>query len=173
MEIVDCTPDRHGTAILDILNDAIATSTALYEYHPRTSESMVPWFQGKAEGQFPLVVALSGHDIVMGFATYGPFRSFPAYKYTIEHSVYVHRDHRGRGVGTALMQQLVARATGQHYHTMIGVVDAGNTASVAFHEQIGFVRAGVIRQAGFKFGRWLDAAFYQLILPTPDEPIDG
>jgi phosphinothricin acetyltransferase len=71
------------------------------------------------------------------------------------------------------MQRLMARAVSQDYHTMIGVVDAGNAASVALHERLGFVRAGVVRQAGFKFGAWLDAAFYQIILPTPDAPVEG
>jgi len=173
MNIVDCSNGHHRAALLDIVNDTIATSTALYEYHPRTVEGMESWFRSKADGRFPVLVAHDDRDLVLGFATYGPFRSFPAYKYTVEHSVYVHRDHRGRGVGTALMQQLMARAVSQQYHTLIGVVDAGNAASVALHERLGFVRAGVVRQAGFKFGGWLDAAIYQLILPTPDAPVEG
>jgi len=173
MNIIDSVPSRHGAGILEILNDVIVTSTALYEYVPRTTESMVPWFEAKVKRNCPVVVAVDDKDTVLGFATYGPFRAFPAYKYTVEHSVYVHRDHRGRGVGTALMQRLMARAVSQDYHTMIGVVDAGNAASVALHERLGFVRAGVVRQAGFKFGAWLDAAFYQIILPTPDSPVEG
>jgi phosphinothricin acetyltransferase len=173
MNIIDSVPSRHGAGILEILNDVIVTSTALYEYVPRTTESMVPWFEAKVKKESPVVVAVNETDAVLGFATYGSFRSFPAYKYTVEHSVYVHRDHRGRGVGTALMQRLMARAVSQDYHTMIGVVDAGNAASVALHERLGFVRAGVVRQAGFKFGAWLDAAFYQIILPTPDSPVEG
>jgi phosphinothricin acetyltransferase len=173
MRIIDCTPTLHGHAILSIFNDVIATSTALYEYQPRDDQSMAAWFRGKAEGRFPVVVALDDQGRVSGFATYGPFRSFPAYKYTVEHSVYVHRDHRGQGIGTALMRHLVACATGQNYHAMIGVVDGSNTASVSLHERLGFIRAGVIRQAGFKFGRWLDVEFFQLLLPTPGNPVDG
>lgn len=173
MRIVDCMPSLHGAAVMSIFNDVIATSTALYEYRPRDDRSMATWFQGKADGGFPVIVSLDDRDQVSGFATYGPFRSFPAYKYTVEHSVYVHRDHRGQGVGTALMRHLVAYATGQDYHAMIGVVDGNNEASVSLHDRLGFVRAGVIRQAGFKFGRWLDVEVYQLLLPTPGNPVDG
>lgn len=173
MNVVDGVSERHGAALLAILNDEILTSTALYEYHPRDIGSMASWFRGKADGGFPVIVALDDREQVSGFATYGPFRSFPAYKYTVEHSVYVHREHRRRGVGTALMAQLVARATEQHYHAMIGVVDGSNAGSILLHERMGFVRSGVLKEAGFKFGRWLDAVFYQLLLPTPAHPVDG
>jgi phosphinothricin acetyltransferase len=173
MNIVDSVPSRHGAGILQILNDAIVTSTALYEYQPRTMESMVPWFADKAKRDCPVVVAVDDKDAVLGFATYGPFRAFPAYKYTIEHSVYVDRGHRGKGIGMALLRHLVMRATAQQYHVMVGVVDAGNVASVALHERAGFQRAGVLREVGYKFSGWLDAAFYQLVLPPPLHPVDG
>jgi L-amino acid N-acyltransferase len=91
----------------------------------------------------------------------------------VEHSVYVHKDHRGRGFGRTVLKELIARATAQDYHLMIGGIEAGNTASIALHESLGFQHAGTIRQAGYKFGRWLDLAFYQLILPTPATPSDA
>jgi phosphinothricin acetyltransferase len=131
------------------------------------------WFRTKDDGRFPVVVAVDDSDTVLGFATYGAFRAYPAYKYTVEHSVYVHRDHRGLGIGRALLRDIIARASGQQYHVMIGVIDFGNAASIALHERQGFHRAGVIPQVGYKFGRWLDAAFYQLILATPADPVDG
>lgn len=173
MKIIDSTPELHGAEILEILNESIRTSTALYEYHPRDVSGMASWFRAKAQGRFPVIVTLGDREQVVGFATYGPFRSFPAYKYTVEHSVYVHRDHRGRGIGTALLRHLVARAVSQGYHTMIGVVDGENTASVLLHERLGFVRSGIIKEVGFKFGRWLDVVFYQRLLPAPDHPVDG
>ncbi|MHB8766428.1 MAG: GNAT family N-acetyltransferase, partial [Deferrisomatales bacterium] len=110
---------------------------------------------------------------LLGFATYGVFRAWPAYKYSVEHSVYVHPSHRGRGLGRVLLAALVARARAQGVHVLVGGIDADNRASRALHEALGFSHAGTIRQAGFKFGRWLDLAFYQLVLDTPAHPVDG
>ena len=172
MQIIRCNAQDHAPAILGILNKAIVHSTALYEYRPRTPESMQDWFAEKAAGRFP-VIGAQAQDVLLGFATYGTFRARAAYKYTVEHSVYVHRDHRGRGVGTALMQALIAAAREQQYHVMVGGIDIANDTSVVLHERLGFTHAGTIRQAAFEFGRWLDLGFYQLILETPVEPVDG
>jgi phosphinothricin acetyltransferase len=173
MQFVACNHDAHANAILDIFNDAILHSTALYDYEPRALQSMDSWFKNKASGRFPVIGAIGYAGDLLGFATYGSFRDRPAYKYSVEHSVYVHRDRRGRGIGLALMRQLIATATDQQYHTVIGGIDASNPGSIALHEKLGFVHCGTIRQAGFKFGRWLDLAFYQLLLSTPAHPIDG
>jgi phosphinothricin acetyltransferase len=173
VEFVACDQETHAEAILAILNEAIANSTALYEYRPRNLQSMSNWFAAKQAAGFPVVGATSSSGELLGFATYGTFRAWPAYKYSIEHSVYIHRDHRGKGVGPALMRQLIAKAVEQQYHVMVGGIDISNSASVALHEKLGFVHAGTIKHAGFKFGRWLDLAFYQLILQTPIEPVDG
>ena len=91
----------------------------------------------------------------------------------MEHSIYIHKDHRGRGLGKALMHEIIAAARSQNYHVMIGGIDVANASSIALHEKLGFVHAGTIKQAGFKFGRWLDLAFYQLTLDTPAHPVDG
>jgi phosphinothricin acetyltransferase len=171
--IVDCTFAEHAATILDIFNEAIANSTALYDYHPRSLDSMQRWFETKAAGHFPVLGALDASGHLLGFASYGTFRDRPAYKYTVEHSVYVHARERGRGIGRQLMQQLIARARGQEFHLLVGAIDVGNRASISLHEALGFVHAGTIRQAGFKFGRWLDLAFYQLLLETPRQPMDG
>jgi Sortase and related acyltransferases len=173
MNFVYCTYDRHAPEILNILNEAIVNSTALYDYQPRTLESMASWFKVKDAGSFPVIGVFSENNQLMGFASYGTFRNWPAYKYTVEHSVYVHKDHRGKGLGVALMNRLIQEARSQQYHVMIGAIDAENSASLAMHEKLGFVHAGTIKQAGFKFNHWLDFAFYQLILDTPAEPVDG
>jgi L-amino acid N-acyltransferase len=170
---VRCSHDAHAAAILDIFNDAIATSTALYDYRPRTPASMAAWFMAKEAGDFPVVGAVDDAGRLMGFASYGTFRAWPAYKYTVEHSVYVHRDHRGAGLGVALMQRLIAAARRQDLHVMVGAIDIANAASIDLHLKLGFVHAGTIRAAGFKFGRWLDVGFYQLVLDTPAAPVDG
>ena len=173
MRFMQCTFDAHAKQILAILNEAIANSTALYDYNPRTLESMVGWFKAKQAGSFPVVGAIDDAGELAGFASYGTFRAWPAYKYSVEHSVYVHVDHRGKGLGRILMQHLIEAAIEQQYHVMIGAIDVANANSIRLHEQLGFVHAGTIRQAGFKFGRWLDVAFYQRVLETPANPIDG
>jgi len=173
MQFIACTQDAHAEAILSILNEAIVNSTALYDYKPRNLENMVDWFKAKQTSNFPVIGAVSSSGELLGFASYGTFRDRPAYKYSVEHSVYIHKNHRGKGLGLALMLQLIAKAVEQQYHVMVGGIDQSNSASVALHQKLGFSYAGTIRQVGFKFGSWLDLAFYQLILQTPSEPVDG
>jgi phosphinothricin acetyltransferase len=134
---------------------------------------MAPWFEAKRTGGFPVLGAVADDGRLLGFATYGTFRAWPAYKYTVEHSVYVHRDHRGQGVGLALMRRLIETAREQQLHVMVAGVDVTNAASIALHEKLGFRHAGTIEHAGFKFGRWLDLGFYQLLLDPPAHPVDG
>ncbi len=173
MQLIECTQGPHAAAILEILNEAIVNSTALYDYQPRPPESMAAWFKLKQQGRFPVLGAVDAQGKLLGFASYGAFRAWPAYKYSVEHSVYVHAAHRGRGVGSALMQRLIATATEQEYHVLVGGIDESNLASVALHRKLGFFHSGTIKQAGYKFGRWLDLAFYQLVLSTPAEPREG
>lgn len=173
MQFITCTYEQHAAAILDIMNEAIINSTALYDYEPRRQESMTTWFKTKADGRFPVIGAISQDRRLLGFASYGPFRTWPAYKYTVEHSVYVHKDYRGKGIGRLLMQRLIDAAGEQQYHVMIGAIDAANESSIFLHKKLGFTHVGTIKHAGFKFGRWLDLTLYQLVLETPINPIDG
>jgi phosphinothricin acetyltransferase len=171
MEIIDCT-FAHAPAILDILNEEILHTTALYDYRPRTMQSMETWFEAKRMGAFP-VLGASVDGAFAGFASYGTFRAWPAYKYSVEHSVYVHRDFRRRGIGRALVSALLEAAKRQDYHTVIGGIEATNAASIGLHVSLGFTHCGTVKQAGFKFGRWLDLAFYQYLLTTPADPVEG
>ncbi len=172
MTITRCSRS-YSDQILAIFNEAILNSTALYDYKPRTAESMSGWFAAKEKGNYPVLGAIDGTGGLLGFASYGPFRAWPAYKYSVEHSIYVAAGCRGRGVGKCLLQEVIASAREQDYHVLIGGIDSQNTVSIHLHKRFGFQHAGTIRQTGFKFGRWLDLDFYQLILDTPREPVDG
>jgi L-amino acid N-acyltransferase len=172
-KIAQCTPDTHAAAVRDIYNDAILNTTALYEYKPRSMAEVLHWFGGKASAGLPILAAINDHGDLCGFASYGPFRAHAAYKYTIEHSVYVHSDWRRQGVARQLLLALIAKAGEAQYRTMIGGIDAANAASIQLHLQLGFTAAGTVRQAGYKFGRWLDLAFYQLLLPGPAMPVEN
>lgn len=168
--VVTCTLENHGAQILEILNEAIRDSTALYDYQPRGWSSMEKWFEAKVAGGFPVIGLEDEAGSLLGFASYGTFRAWPAYKYTVEHSVYVHNGHRGKGLGRLLMQLIIEAAVKNDLHVLIGGIDAENRGSVALHESLGFSHVGTLPQVGFKFDRWLDLAFYQLVLPTPTAP---
>jgi len=159
--------------ILAIFNEAILNSTALYDYKPRTMENMAAWFDAKCKGNYPIIGIFDSSESLLGFGSYGSFRNWPAYKYTIEHSIYVRSDMRGKGLGKILLNEIINSATSQDYHVLVGGIDATNAISIKLHESLGFVYSGTIKHAGFKFGHWLDLAFYQLILKTPIEPVDG
>lgn len=173
MKIISCTLVQHGPQILAILNEAIANSTAVYDYKPRTLESMVTWFKAKEASQLPVLGLITDSAELAGFASYGAFRAWPAYKYTVEHSIFIHHEHRGKGLGNKLMRALIAHAKARDVHVMVGGIDASNAGSIALHVKLGFKHSGTVSQAAFKFGRWLDLAFYQLTLEGPENPIDG
>lgn len=173
LQLILCDEQQYSTAILTILNEAIVNSTALYDYHPRPPEAMQTWFQAKRAGNFPVIGLVDEAGALLGFGSYGTFRAWPAYKYSVEHSIYIRADQRGHGFGRILLQNLIEQAEQQHYHALIGAIDSTNQGSIALHEKLGFVRVGTFPQIGFKFGRWLDVAFYQFTLPTPTQPQDG
>jgi L-amino acid N-acyltransferase len=172
MKFIECSYELHAPEILAIFNDAILNSTALWEYKTRTLDTMKIWFETKAIGNFPVIGALDNNGQLLGFASYGTFRAWAAYKYSVEHSVYIRADQRGKGLGKALLRELINKAKAQNVHTLIGAIDVDNKGSIALHEKMGFEYAGTLKQAGYKFGRWLDFVFYQIILETPTQPTE-
>lgn len=151
-------------AVLEIYNEEVRHSTATYQYAERTlDEQVAQWLAKRAEG-YRFFVAVTDDDAVVGYANYGLFRPREGWRFTCEHSVYIHRDWRGRGLGKLLLPAVMAHARERGFHSMVGVVDAANTASVKLHESLGFKLAGVIREGGYKFDRWLDVAFMQAML---------
>lgn len=150
-------------ALLDIINYNILNATALYDYTIRTLAQQEAVLEAKIQAGFPVIVA-ENNGAVVGFGMYAEFRFREAYKFTVEHSVYVSNDHQGLGIGKHLLSELIQLAKQQGLHTMIGVIDAENQNSIDFHHQFGFTTVGIIKESGFKFGRWLDSVFVQLIL---------
>lgn len=158
-------------AILKIYNEAILNTTASYDYKAHTLDDRIQWYEKKQQDGYPLLVFEENNKVV-AFATFGPFRAWPAYKYTIEHSVYVHKDYRNNGIGMQLMKEIIKIANEKEYATLVAGIDAANESSIKMHEKLGFEFAGIIKKAGFKFGKWLDLAFYQLNLAGPKIPLE-
>jgi phosphinothricin acetyltransferase len=170
--VIRCREDHLG-AIRAIFNDAILNTTALYEYQPRSEATILAWWQAKQQAGYPVLGVEHADGSLAGFASWGPFRVFPAFKYTVEHSVYVAAESRGVGIGRRLLEAVVAEGVRQDVHLLVGAIDATNAASIALHRSLGFEHSGTIREAGFKFGRWLDLDLWQRTLTTPDRPVDG
>lgn len=155
--------------LLEIYNDIILNTTAVYQYQVHTLEMRQEWFALKQQQGFPVFVA-EENGYVAGFSTIGTFRQWQAYKYSVENSVYVAADKRGKGIGRLLLQPLIDASIQMDMHTIIAGIDATNAASLYLHKKFGFEEAAHFKQVGYKFNRWLDLKFLQLILKTPLHP---
>ena len=154
---------RDLPVILEIMNEAILNTTAIYDYKSRDEAYVAAWFAKKQADNMPVIVyEIDGHAVAYG--TFGVFRAWEAYKFSVEHSIYVHVNHQGKGIGKKLLVALIDAAKTGGFHTMIAGIDASNQKSCDFHARFGFVEAGRIKDAGYKFGRWLDLVFMQLML---------
>lgn len=149
-------------AILEIYNDAIAHTTATFDLDLQTIEEKKIWFQQFSEIH-PLFVA-EINDKVVGFSSLSPFNKKEAYAKTVENSIYVHRNARGKGVAKLLLNKLIIAAKEVEHHSIIALITRGNDVSVKLHEQFQFEYIGVLREVGSKFGEWQDVYFYQLII---------
>ncbi|HEY3291381.1 MAG TPA: GNAT family N-acetyltransferase [Anaerolineae bacterium] len=158
-------------AILSIYNDAILNTTAVYDYTAHTLEMRQAWFAAKQRDGFPVYVAEVDGE-VCGFSSFGPFRAWAAYKYSVEHSVYVAQHRRNYGVGRALILAVIDAARAMDRHVILAGIDSENEVSIRLHRKLGFVEAGTMKQVGYKFGHWLDLVFMQLILDTPERPVE-
>lgn len=168
---------RHGEEkdlidILEIYNEAILNTTAVYTYKTQTLEERKNWFDNKISEGYPVYV-FEYNNSVVGFATFGPFRPWQAYKYTIEHSVYVKKESRGKGIGISLLKEIIKDANKRGFATLVAGIDSANSGSINIHKKLDFKYSGTIKKAGFKFNKWLDLAFYQLELVGPKEPVEN
>ncbi|WP_375740373.1 GNAT family N-acetyltransferase [Pseudomonas boanensis] len=150
--------------VLAIYNDAVQNTTAIWNETLVDLANRRAWLAERTAAGFPVLVAVDDSGTVLGYASYGTWRSIEGFRHTVEHSIYVRNDQRGQGLGPALMQALIEHARAASLHVMVAAIESGNATSIRLHERLGFITTGQMPQVGRKFGRWLDLTFMQLIL---------
>ena len=146
-------------AILAIYNDAVINTTATFDLEPRTLEAQAAWFDEHVPPH-PVIVAEEDGRVI-GWASLSPYATRPAYRFTAEFSLYVDTDARGRGVGERLLRELMTLGRMFGLHSLIGKITEENEASIRLVEKLGFERAGVLTEVGYKFDRWLNVSLYE------------
>jgi phosphinothricin acetyltransferase len=164
--------ERDLPEILRIYNYAVEHTTAVFEYRPHTIDMRREWFRAKQAASLPVLVAGEA-GAVRGFATYGPFRAWPAYKYSVEHSVYVDPAVHRQGIGSALVRAVLDEARARNLHVVMAGITSDNGVSLRLHERLGFKEVAHIPEVGFKFGRWLDLKLLQIVFDTPRTPTES
>ncbi len=170
MQIRDAVADDIG-AITAIYNHAVTNTTAIWNETTVDIDNRRAWLIERRRLGYPVLVCEESNGEVVGYASFGDWRAFEGYRYTVEHSVYVRADQRGKGMGEALMTALIVRAGEIGKHVMVAGIEAGNTGSIRLHEKLGFEHTGTMKQVGTKFGEWLDLAFMQLTLDPGGSPV--
>ena len=150
--------------ILEIYNEAVLNTTATYDYEPRTLEHRVTWYEEHVKNNYPIFVAQDETERIVGWSALNPFHARMGYRFTTENSVYVAADMRGRGIGKLLMPPLIQGARDRGLHAILGAIDAENQISLRLHASFGFEKVAHLKQVGFKFGRWLDVVYMELLL---------
>jgi len=166
MQIRDATADDLP-AIVEIYNAAIRETTAVYADDPETLADRRTWWHDRTVRGFPILVA-ADETGVLGFASFGEFRDRPGYRFTVEHSIFLAANARGRGIGEALMTPLCERAAALGMHAMVGGIDSENTPAIKFHDKMGFDHAGTLKEVACKFDRWLNLVFMVKRLDSPE-----
>ena len=169
MEIRDAQA-RDVPGITLIYNDAVEHTTAIWNEELVDDANRSAWLADRLGAGFPVLIAADSDGAVLGYATYGPWRPHDGFRHTVEHSVYVRNDQRGKGLGPQLMAALIERARIGGKYVMVAAIESGNQASIRLHERLGFITTGQMPQVGIKFGRWLDLTFMQLALNPGAEP---
>ena len=150
-------------AIRSIYNLEVLESTATFDLVPRTPEVQREWLEARS-GAHAVLVAVEDDGTVCGFGSLSKWRDRPAYSTSVEDSVYVHRDHHGKGIGRALLSELLATATRHGFHAVMARIVGGHEASIALHRACGFEVVGVEKEIGRKFGKWLDVVLMERLL---------
>lgn len=163
MHIIRKATEADLSFIKEIMNHNILHSTAIYDYAAKSDAEITQWFTHKQNGNWPVIVA-EENGIITGYATYGTFRFKVGFNPTVEHSVYVAEGAHSKGIGRLLLSHLIDICRAEGYHCMVGCIDASNGGSIAFHKKFGFTEAGVLKEVAYKFDKWLDLQFMQLLL---------
>jgi L-amino acid N-acyltransferase len=153
-------------AISSLYNATVSNTTVAWTEEHESVATRQEWFRKQGAADHPVLVAEADHRVI-GFAAYGEFRNatkWPGYRFTVEHTIHIDAAHQGKGVGGALLEALLERATAAGLHVMIGAIDGENEGSIRFHQRHGFVEVARIHEVGFKFGRWLDLVLVQRTL---------
>ena len=157
--------------ILEIYNDAVVTTTATYDYEPRSLEHRRQWFVERERDDYAVFVAVDEEQRVVGWSALNPYHARMGYRFTAENSVYVAASRRGQGIGRKLLGPLVAAAEKRGLRAIIAAIDADNEASIRLHASFGFEKVGYFRQVGYKFDRWLDVIYMEVLLPRENQKI--
>ena len=156
-------------AIAEIYNHAVLHTAAIWNDNTVDTDNRIAWFEARQIAGYPVLVS-EENGVITGYSSFGDWRAFDGFRHTVEHSVYVHPDHQGKGIGRELMKTLIGEARAIGKHVMVAGIEAQNLASIHLHETLGFVITGQMPQVGTKFGRWLDLTFMQLQLDDRHEP---
>ena len=156
-----------AAAVAAIYSHHVLTGTATFEEVPPDEGEMAARLSGLVGEGFPVLVACSPSDEVIGYAYAGPYKTRSAYRFTVEDSIYIHKDYHRRGIGKALLSALIPACVSRGYKQVLAVIgDSENHGSIGLHRSCGFVPVGTARYLGFKFGRWLDVVYMQLSIQT-------
>ncbi len=158
--------EEDAPGILAIFNDVIANTTAVYREEPVALEERLAWMKSRVAAGYPVLVVRDGNGVA-GFASFGEFRAWPCYRHTVEHTVHVRTDERGKGLGRILVEALLGRARNLGKHILVAGIDADNAVSLRLHARLGFKEVGRFREVGRKFDRWLDLVFLQRYVDRP------
>ena len=153
--------------ILQIYNDAVLTTTATYDYEPRSLEHRQAWFDDHQKTGLPIFVAVNSIDRLVGWSALNRYHDRKGYRFTTENSIYIAPDHRGQGIGKLLLKPLVESAQKLGLRAIIAAIDGENEASIRLHQGFGFEHVGRFKSVGYKFNRWLDVVYMELVLPEP------
>lgn len=175
MIVVRSATEADLPAILEIYNEAVLNTTASYDYEPRDLEHRRQWFVERKRDGYPIFVAVDvgengsprndgNPDRIVGWSALNPYHARVGYRFTSENSVYVAADCRGKGIGRLLVAPLIEAAKTKGLRAIIAAIDAENAASIQLHTNFGFEKVGHFRQVGFKFDRWLDVVYLELLL---------
>ena len=154
-------------AILAIYNDAVLNTTASYDYEPRTLRHRQSWFDDHQRNGYPVFVVLNDSGTIVGWGALSRYHDRKGFRFTTENSIYVAADHRGRGIGKMLLEALIESGRERGFHAIIAAIDASNEASILLHRRVGFETVGHFKRVGYKFNRWLDVVYMELLLPEP------